>query len=1445
MKKQFLILKSLVLLVAFILPAAARAASADLSIPTHSHSPNPPTQLSGVSWYFTVHNDGPDTASNVTVTVSTTGPQVYQGSASPYPFIDNGDGTYTATIGSVSVGSDVTFRISFGVTAGGAISATAVVSSPDDGNASNNSATDTATATGSPTADLEMTMVTVSPNPGQVGDLRTYQGTLTNLGPDEATNVAIGIQADSQDQQGFGYDAYETFDHSIPAPSSPNPDPNGFRYLPVGNIPSGGTVTFYAFYRAVQEGSFHRSFFTDESGEQVDPNQNNNSISVFSTIGAAQGAQADLDPTVQAPTKTTVGSNITYTFNTFNLGPDTATNVVTSFKPSVNEKFVSASVPYTLENTGPSAGYYYVNNGDLPLHVGDTFTFVFKATKAGPITLTGGAFSDTYDPNGTNDNFDVTTTATAAPTPPPPAHGGLTATSFTVDGSRDATSGVADTVLRFAAAQLGTPADLTVRVQYTTAPGDHDAIWEYLNNGDGGLMTYDPVSQQFLLSSLNYPTAKTVAFRAVSSASGYPDSISNVVGNFNLSSTKPRLDSPALALTGNGPFADLYFRTYSDKIISGTTERIQETTTPYDEDSWGDLRNGNGGAMQATNDPKRFYLMVNQIPAGKNVFFRVIASHKNYADGISQPNGPYDLTSDTPPTITSLTISPKGSGSGKDFDHPIILSAGPVTISATVKPATGHTIKTLKLLIDGDTRFTVDNKSTVQYVTGSLSIGDHVIEAVGVDDMKAQARLGTNPTYLRITPPTGSAVKAEHATGGATTKSLVVGKTYYVAKSGGVWTDPTTWKDILGKPGVPGPDDFAVVGSSSIRFGFDGDVGSVSINGGHLIGGAVLNIEKQITISAASIDGPMTIRIKAGAVCELVNPSDVHFNPEAGTGFTGNILNDGSVNVHGGAGLVGLSSITNLGTVHLQVPLDIPALAGKLPALDNRAVNTDVLRGSGMVISDLIPLIGQDGNGLIGQDGNGLIGQDGNGLVGPSGGTLVNTNGSNIVGQGGGNLVNTNGSNIVAQGGGNIVAQGGGNHQSAEHAEVAASGLIQTGGEIDLSGINIIGNVTLDGGILAGSGVIYGNLTNTSGYILPGHSPGVLAVRGNFTQGSDGTMVMEDGGATPNKFDQLQVSGTANLGGTLDLKLINGYVPDKVDSFSPLSYSTHNGKFASVSGNATAAIKGTGVLITVNHALPAPSSGATANISSRAQVLTGDDVMIGGFIVSGPAGSTKKVIMRGIGPSLAAVGIQGALSDPYLELHSGAAILAKNDNWKENQTAVMKTGLAPAIDSESAIVENLAPGSYTVILRGAHSETGVGLVEIYDLDPGSTAQLGNISTRCKVGTEEDVMIGGFILSGTEPAKVLVRAIGPSLAAVGVRGALADPVLELHDANGAAITNNDWQETQRAAISATALAPSNAKESAILMTLPPGQYTAIVRGNDEVTGVGLVEVYNLK
>jgi hypothetical protein len=252
------------------------------------------------------------------------------------------------------------------------------------------------------------------------------------------------------------------------------------------------------------------------------------------------------------------------------------------------------------------------------------------------------------------------------------------------------------------------------------------------------------------------------------------------------------------------------------------------------------------------------------------------------------------------------------------------------------------------------------------------------------------------------------------------------------------------------------------------------------------------------------------------------------------------------------------------------------------------------------------------------------------------------------------------------------------------------------------------------------------------------------------------------------------------------------------------------------------------------------------NISTRVDVRSGQSVSIGGFIIPGSA--AKQVIVRAIGPSLAAAGVLGVLADPTLELRdSSGTLLQANDNWKDTQEQVIRdTTLAPSNDLESAIVSSLQPGAYTAIVSGKNSTTGIGLVEIYDLQRTASSKLANISTRGSVGNGQNVMIGGLILLGPDPARILFRAIGPSLLAAGIPSALADPQLDLFDAQGTRIaTNNNWRDSQQAAIQATGAAPTDDAEAAILADLYPGNYTGVVSGVNGGTGTALIEAYYLQ
>ncbi len=258
---------------------------------------------------------------------------------------------------------------------------------------------------------------------------------------------------------------------------------------------------------------------------------------------------------------------------------------------------------------------------------------------------------------------------------------------------------------------------------------------------------------------------------------------------------------------------------------------------------------------------------------------------------------------------------------------------------------------------------------------------------------------------------------------------------------------------------------------------------------------------------------------------------------------------------------------------------------------------------------------------------------------------------------------------------------------------------------------------------------------------------------------------------------------------------------------------------------------------TVHYVFLSPTFG---NISTRGRVETSDNALIGGFIITGT--QPKTVVVRAIGPSLS---VPGALLDPVIEVHGPTGeLLGSNDNWGDdpNKQHVIDSGLAPSNELESALWGVINPGTYTVVVRGRNDTTGISVFEAYDLDQTVDSQLANVSTRGLVQTGDNVLIGGVIVLGQNARKVIVRAIGPSLS---ITGRLEDPALELHDSNGALIVANDnWRSDQEAEIIATTIPPSNNLESAIVRSLAPGNYTAVVRGTNNATGIAVVEAYAL-
>lgn len=381
-----------------------------------------------------------------------------------------------------------------------------------------------------------------------------------------------------------------------------------------------------------------------------------------------------------------------------------------------------------------------------------------------------------------------------------------------------------------------------------------------------------------------------------------------------------------------------------------------------------------------------------------------------------------------------------------------------------------------------------------------------------------------------------------------------------------------------------------------------------------------------------------------------------------------------------------------------------------------------------------------------------------------------------------------------------------------------------------------------------------GNLYGIAGYptigtvfkVTPaGERTTVLRFEGNNGTGPSRLIPSSDG----NVYGTTQDGGIPQAGSIFGINpagQVTTYIFDGAGTGSRPSqvFEGENHNLYGATGDGGASSQGT--IFRLNMAPPRD----LLNISTRTQVLTGDKVLIGGFIITGT--DPKRVIIRGIGPSLNGVGI--TLQDPILELYQGSAMIARNDDWRDRQAEVEATTIPPTNDLESAIVTTLSPGTYTAILSGKNNGAGVGVVEVYDLDQAANSKLANISTRGFVDTGDNVMIGGLIVSGGAGggnARVIVRAIGPSLGASGLQGALPDPNLELYNASGTAIASNDnWKirpdgSSQQGEIEATSIPPTSDLESALVQTLGPGNYTAIVRGTSGVTGIAVVEAYTLQ
>jgi autotransporter-associated beta strand protein len=551
--------------------------------------------------------------------------------------------------------------------------------------------------------------------------------------------------------------------------------------------------------------------------------------------------------------------------------------------------------------------------------------------------------------------------------------------------------------------------------------------------------------------------------------------------------------------------------------------------------------------------------------------------------------------------------------------------------------------------------------------------------------------------------------------------------------------------------------------------------------------------------------------------------------------------------------------------------------------------NTVVFSGATLILESNVTVpeqISVDGTGVSGSGAlNAVVCNLGcsmpnTGVQGNSTATInVPTNGHSLM------LLSANAVGLTKIGAGTLIL--GGNSSSAGAATVNAGTLIVNGSNSNCS-------VNVTGGTLGGGGSI-GTLTAANATIAPGQSAGTLSVSGNVTFNAGTTFTIEIGGLGA-LADKLSATGTVSLGAginNLTGSLINGFAPSPGQVFtiiqttggltgtfaqsSPINisgtlfqivYNANNvllvaqgGASPTPTATATATPTPTATITPTpaptatpnSTATPTPTATPTAtpslgNISTRLRVQAGDNVLIGGMIATGTA--DKKVIIRAIGPTLTDFGVPGALQDPTLELFQGDIPVASNDDWVSSpqQAQIASSGFAPGKDAESAIIATLTPNqNYTAVVRGKNGQTGIGVVEAFDLDQAAASKLGNISTRGFVDLDDNVMIAGLIVgpSNAGSLNVLVRALGPTLGDFGVQGFLADPTLDLVNSNGVVIRSNDsWQSAQAGLIQAAGLAPTHDEEAALVETLAPGAYTAVVRGSGRTTGVGLVEVYNI-
>ena len=585
---------------------------------------------------------------------------------------------------------------------------------------------------------------------------------------------------------------------------------------------------------------------------------------------------------------------------------------------------VAAFVGPTIPVPGPTPQPFlnFASNGNVPngidyttlapelnqpFFIGDGVTSTAVAQQvvvpAGATRLVLGSMDGSgWFNNSGSFSVEIALASDTQPTPTPPPHGGLSATQFTVNGSSVNTTGAGkDTVLKFAAVQTGNPAGLKVRVQASGTP-NIESSWVDLPNGSGGYMTRDETTGFFVLNNLNYPLQNGMHFRALASAPGYADSISNVVGFYDLATSTAHVVPVTLFLATNGPGQEIKFHGKLMSALSGTTLRVQATTTPGDEASWADLADGNGGAMFPYAEPTLFYLTTKKYPPGNATYFRIVASHAGRVDSISNFVGVEHTVVGTAPEMEILPPIPEpGSGSGLTPLDPIIVSTGTITFG--VQLATSGTLSELGLLYDGTVLETRNGGTSFTLPYFTTVGGDHVITGYGINS--AGIKGFAPPVYIRIKPPNGK---------------------IFTRTSSGAWNDSTKWKDGLGAAGVPSANDVAVIPFCTVDITQNISVYAIALNSATLHGaGGGLTINQFFNITGSASLKDLNTTVTSSGTVALWSDANVP--------MSGSWINYGTFKMNGRGSIVAVPP-TGSGTA-LGVPAPNGFLDGALTAITN------------------------------------------------------------------------------------------------------------------------------------------------------------------------------------------------------------------------------------------------------------------------------------------------------------------------------------------------------------------------------------------------------------------------------------------------------------------------------------------------------------------------------